>query len=163
MRKKKYVDVIVLHYDVPNDNAWTPIKGCLDEDIKTLEEENMHVPAMYNHNGAMVMIGRCKEFSTQNNALMARIYLDDIPPVNEIVIPQLKSKTIQGASPTISAIEARRNKDTKNIDVHIGKLAEISLVGRPADLKAKILNLNASLSEQQSQQENDFDFELLTL
>lgn len=157
--KAKTVDVIVLHFGKPNENGWMPMVGCLDDFLARLAKAKKFIPACYQHDEEN-LIGQWRDIEIVGDTLKARLYLDDIPFVRDVVIPQLKSGTLQGASPTIAPIRDSYNRDSKMWEIMEGALCEISLVGLPADLKADILNVQASIKAQQKQ---DFEFELLTL
>jgi phage head maturation protease len=78
-----------------------------------------------------------------------------------VVIPQLKSGTLQGASPTIAPIKDMWNDKNGIWEIVEGALCEVSLVGIPADLRADILTVQASIKAQQKQSD-DFDIEILS-
>lgn len=67
---------------------------------------------------------------------------------------------MQGASPTIAPIRDSWNPDNGLWEILEGVLCEISLVGIPADLKADIISVQASIK---AQNKNNFEIELLML
>jgi len=152
----KYVDAIILHFDQANENGWMPKTGCLDAFLARVQEAAKFIPAYYDH--GTTLIGQWRDLEISEGALKGRLYLDDIPFVRDTVIPQLKSGSLQGASPTVSPENAINNNGI--VEISLGVLVEASLVGIPADLKADILTMKASIEEKQKE---DFEFELLTL
>jgi len=155
----KYVEAIILHFDEPNENFWRPLSGCLDAFLARIEKAGKHIPAYYQHDEKQ-LIGLWKELKIEGGVLSGRLYYDNIPFVNEVVLPQLRSGSLQGASPAISPIKDTWNKELNIWDIVTGALVEASLVGLPAGLNANILELRASL---EAQDKNDFEFDLLTL
>jgi len=155
----KTVEVIVLHFGQKNENMWTPNIGCLDDFLARIAKAKKFIPACYQHDDDN-LIGQWRDLEIVGDTLKATLYLDDIPFVRDVVIPQLKSGTLQGASPTIAPIKDMWNDSTKVWEIVEGVLCEISLVGIPADLKADILTVKASIA---AKQKEDFEFELLTL
>lgn len=161
--ENKYVDAIILHFDKANENGWVPMSGCLDEFFDRAKSAGKDIPACYQHNDDL-LIGQWRELKIEGGILSGRLYLDDIPFVRDTVIPQLKSGTIQGASPTIAPLSEFYNKSTDNYEVNAGVLCEISLVGIPADLKADITEMRAKIeAEKNKKDKTDFEFELLIL
>lgn len=154
----KTVDVIVLHFGKSNENQWTPMQGCLDAFLARIAKAKKFIPACYQHDDEN-LIGQWRDIEIVGDTLKARCYLDDIPFVRDVVLPQLKSGTLQGASPTIAAIRDSWNPQTNIWEITEGALCEISLVGIPADLKADILSVQASIN---AKQKEDFEIELLT-
>lgn len=155
----KTVDVIVLHFGKPNENRWMPMAGCLDAFLIRIAKAKKFIPACYQHDDEN-LIGQWRDLEVIGDTLKARLYLDDIPFVRDVVLPQLKSGTLQGASPTIAPIKDSYNQETGMWEVVEGALCEISLVGIPADLKADIISVQASI---QAQKNKDFEIELLTM
>jgi len=161
--EERYVDAIILHFDKPNLNGWSPMSGCLDDFLRTLTASNKFIPACYQHDENK-LIGQWRDLVIDGDTLKARCYLDNIPFVNETVIPQLKSGSLQGASPTLIPTTGKKNAGTGIMEVAIANILEFSLVSIPADLDANILTLQASLEIAVKEQENiDFEIELLTL
>lgn len=155
----KTVEVIVLHFGKKNENMWTPMTGCLDDFLTRIAKAKKFIPACYQHDDEN-LIGQWRELEIVGDTLKAKLFLDDIPFVRDVVIPQLKSGTLQGASPTIAPIKDMWNDLTRTWEIVEGALCEISLVGIPADLKADIITVRASI---EAKQKEDFEFELLTL
>ncbi len=156
----KTVTSNILHFDKPNENRWVALAGSLDAFLERLEKSKKFVPAFYQHKDDVV-IGLWKELKIKDGVLFGTLHLSDIPFVRDVVIPQLKECTLQGASPTISAVDEGWNNKTNIWEIIEGVLCEASLVGLPADLKADILNVQASINAQKNS--CDFDFDLLTL
>lgn len=154
----KTVEVIVLHFGKANENGWMPMTGCLDAFLVRINKAKKFIPACYQHDDDN-LIGQWRDIEIIGDALKAKCYLDDIPFVRDVVIPQLKSGTLQGASPTIAAIRDSYNRESGMWEIIEGVLCEISLVGIPADLKADILSIQASI---QAKDKNEFEFDLLT-
>lgn len=157
----KTVDSIILHYDSPNENYWTAKAGSLDSFLERLNASNKGVSACYQHDDR-VLIGKWMNFKHDNGAFSATLYLSDTPFVRDTVIPQLKDKTLQGSSPTICAISGMFDNETGVYQIIEGALAEISLVGLPADLEANILKMTAKI-EAEKQANADFEISLITL
>ena len=157
---QKTVKCNILHFDTPNENFWSPVAGCLDAYFVKMAKAKKFVPAFYNHNLDGIAIGLWKELEIIGNVLVGTLYLSDIPFVRDTVIPQLKEGTLQGASPTISAIEESYDRENCVWNIITGFLIEASLVALPADFKADVLSVQASI---QAQQNKDFEIELLTL
>jgi HK97 family phage prohead protease len=155
----KTVDVIVLHFGKENENRWVPMVGCLDDFLTRINKAKKFIPACYQHDDEN-LIGQWRDIEIVGDTLKARLYLDDIPFVRDVVLPQLKSGTLQGASPTIAPIRDSWNPDNGAWEILEGVLCEISLVGIPADLKADIVSVQASIK---AQNKNNFEIELLTL
>ena len=155
----KIVNVIVLHFGKENENHWVPMVGCIDDFLVRIAKAKKFIPACYQHDDEK-LIGQFRDWEIVGDVFQGKIYLDDIPFVRDVVIPQLKSGTLQGSSPTIAPINDSYNRDNGNWEIIDGAVCEISLVGLPADLKADILQVQASVS---AKQKEDFDFELLTL
>lgn len=156
----KYVDIIILHFDKANENYWRPVAGCLDAFLTRLSRAKKFIPACYQHDETN-LIGQVRDIEIVGDVLKGRMYLDDIPFVREVVIPQLKSGTLQGSSPTLAPVRESYNQDAGGIwDILEGVLCEVSLVGLPADLKADIVSVKASIEAKRNE---DFDFELLNI
>ena len=156
---EKTVDVIVLHFGKANENSWMPLVGCLDAFLVRIAKAKKFIPVCYQHDEDN-LIGQFRDWEIIGDALKGKIYLDDIPFVRDVVIPQLKSGTLQGSSPTIAPVRDSWNNEKGLWEIIEGILCEISLVGLPADLKADILSIQASI---QAKNKEDFDFDLLTL
>ena len=152
----KYVDAIILHFDQANENGWMPKAGCLDAFLARVQEAAKFIPAYYDH--GTTLIGQWRDLEIVEGTLKGRLYLDNTTFVRETVLDQLKSGSLQGASPTISAENAINNNGI--IEISVGKLAEASLVALPADFGANILTMKASIEAKNKQ---DFEIELLTL
>lgn len=150
----------ILHFDVANENAWMPKTGCLDAFFAKLAKTKKYVPAFYNHNMDGQAIGLWKNLEVAGNVLVGTLYLTDTPFVNDVIIPQLKDGTIQGASPTICPIQDSYDRDNNIWEIIEGFMLEASLVPLPADFKADILEVRASM---EAKNKSDFEFELLTL
>ena len=157
---QKTVKCNILHFDTPNENMWSPVAGCLDMYFVKMAKAKKFVPAFYNHNLDGIAIGLWKELEVIGNILVGTLYLSDIPFVRDTVIPQLKEGTLQGASPTISSIEESYDRENNVCNIITGFLIEASLVALPADFKADILNVQASI---QAKHKNELDIDLLTL
>lgn len=155
---EKYIEAIVLHYDVPNENRWTPVSGCLDDFFLRLGKTNKGVAACYQHDESQ-LIGIWRDFEVvDGNALKAKMYYVETPFVKDTVLPQVRAGILQGASPTIAPFKV---KTVKGIDEVIeGLLAEISLVGLPADFESEILKMSASLAAKEIEK-NNFELNLL--
>ena len=155
---EKYIEAIVLHYDVPNENRWTPVSGCLDDFFLRLGKTNKGVAACYQHDESQ-LIGVWRDFEiVDGNALKAKMYYVETPFVKDTVLPQVRAGILQGASPTITPFKV---KTVKGIDeVYEGLLAEVSLVGLPADFESEILKMSASLAAKEIE-ENNFELNLL--
>lgn len=156
---ERYVDSIILHFGASNENRWVPMVGCLDDFLIRIGKAKKFIPACYQHDENN-LIGQWRNLEIVGDVLQGRLYLDDIPFVRDVVIPQLKSGTLQGSSPTVAPIRDSWNQDNGLWEIMEGALCEASLVGLPADLKADILQVQASIK---AKQQNDFEFELLTL
>ena len=157
--EKKTVESIILHYDSPNENYWVAKAGSLDSFIERIKKAGKGVSACYQHD-ERVLIGKWNNFRVDGIALIGTLTLSDTPFVRDTVIPQLKEKTLQGSSPTISSISGMFDNETGIYAIVEGALCEISLVGLPADLEANITKVAAKIEQQK--QEN-FEIELLTL
>ena len=155
---EKYIEAIVLHYDVPNENRWAPVSGCLDDFFLRLGKTNKGVAACYQHDESQ-LIGVWRDFEVvDGNALKAKMYYVETPFVKDTVLPQVRAGILQGASPTIAPFKV---KTVKGIDeVYEGLLAEISLVGLPADFESEILKMSASLAAKEIEK-NNFELNLL--
>ena len=156
---QRFVDAIICHFDKPNENYWMPQTGCLDAFLARLGKAKKNIPAYYQHDDRM-LIGHWENIVIEGGEMKGRLMLDDIPFVNEVVIPQLKSGSLQGASPTISPVEDFWSKDLNVWVIIEGVIIEASLVGLPADLRADITSVKASL-EAQRQKDTDFEISLL--
>ena len=160
---EKYVESIILHFDTSNENQWLPLAGSLDNFLERLRRAKKNIPACYQHDDEK-LIGQWRDIVIENNMLKGRCYLDDIPFVREVVIPQLKSGTLQGSSPTISPVKEAYNRDKAIWEIIEGVLCEVSLVGLPADLRADIIQMKASIDQTTRKElEDNFNIELLTL
>ena len=157
---QKTVKCNIMHFDTPNENLWSPVTGCLDDYFVKMAKAKKYVPAFLNHDLDGLGIGLWKELEVVGNVLVGTLYLSDIPLVRETVIPQLKEGTLQGASPTILTIEESYDRENNIWNIIKGFLIEASLVYLPADFKADVLQVQASVS---AKQKENFDFELLTL
>lgn len=155
----KYADFIILHYGKSNENRWRPIAGCLASFLERIARAKKNIPACYQHDERQ-LVGHWENLVSSDDDLRGRLMFDDIPFVREVVLPQLKSGTLQGASPTISAIQDTYNRKDEVWDVIEGVLVEASVVGLPADLKADVLELKASV---QAREKENFEIELLTI
>lgn len=158
---QKTVKCNILHFDTPNENWWSPMTGCLDDSLAKLAKAKKFTPAFYNHQYDGIAIGLWKEIEIIGNVLVGTLYLSDIPFVRDTVIPQLKEGTLQGASPTISTIRDTFDHENNVWQIEEGFMIEASLVALPADFKADILEVRASIEA--AKHKNDFEFELLTL
>jgi HK97 family phage prohead protease len=156
----KFVEAIILHFGVANENRWVAMEGSLDAFLARIAKAKKYIPACYQHDEEN-LIGQWREFEVSNGTLKAKLFLDDIPFVRDVVIPQLKSGTLQGASPTIAPIKDMWNDKNGIWEIVEGALCEVSLVGIPADLRADILTVQASIKAQQKQSD-DFDIEILS-
>ena len=155
---EKYIEAIVLHYDVPNENRWTPVSGCLDDFFSRLGKTNKGVAACYQHDESQ-LIGVWRDFEVvDGNALKAKMYYVETPFVKDTVLPQVRAGILQGASPTIAPFKVRTVKGVD--EVYEGLLAEISLVGLPADFESEILKMSASLAAKEIE-DNNFELNLL--
>jgi len=157
---QKTVKCNIMHFDTPNENMWSPVTGCLDDYFVKMARAKKFVPAFYNHNLDGIAIGLWKELEIIGNVLVGTLHLSDIPFVRDTVIPQLKEGTLQGASPTICTIEESYDRDNNIWNIIKGFLIEASLVALPADFKADVLSIQASVQERKKQ---DFEFDLLIL
>ncbi len=155
----KYIEAAILHYDVPNENKWRPVAGCLDAFFERLDKSGKGVAACYQHDEKQ-LIGVWRDFETKDNVLSGKLYYIETPFVKETVLPQLKAGILQGVSPSIASY--KENYKAGVIDVIEGVLCEISLVGLPADFEADILRMSAKL-EVQAEKENNFEIDLLTI
>lgn len=155
----KYIESIVLHYDVANENRWRPISGCLDSFFERLNKAGKGIAACYQHDEHQ-LIGVWRDFVNDNGILSAKMYYSETPFVMETVLPQVRDGILQGASPTIAPIQMKTKDGVDNIIE--GVLCEISLVGLPADMEADILKLSASMQAKENKEFN-FDIELLTI
>lgn len=158
---EKYVESNILHFGVANENKWLPMVGCLDSFLDRLNRAKKGVAACYQHDES-ILIGVWRDFQINNNVLSAKMYFVETPFVKETVLPQLKAGILQGSSPTMSAVRDSWNQDTHVWEIMEGILCEISLVGLPADFRADIITVKASIEAQQREQD-DFEFELLTI
>jgi HK97 family phage prohead protease len=156
----KTVTSNILHFDIANENRWTALTGSLDSFLIRLNKSKKYVPAFYQHKDDIV-IGLWKELTIKDSVLSGTLHLSDIPFVRDVVIPQLKEGTLQGASPTIASVQDTWNQQKNIYEIIEGILCEASIVGLPADLKADILNVQANIKAQENKR--DFEFELLTL
>lgn len=157
---QKTVTANILHFDVANENAWMPKAGCLDAFFVKLTKAKKYAPAFYNHNIDGQAIGLWKNLEIVGSVLVGTLYLTDTPFVRDVIIPQLKDGTIQGASPTICPIQDSYDRDNNIWEIIEGFMLEASLVPLPADFKADILEVRASV---EAKNKSDFEFELLTL
>lgn len=155
----KYIESIVLHYDVANENRWRPITGCLDAFFDRLNKAGKGIAACYQHDEHQ-LIGVWRDFVNDNGVLSAKMYYSETPFVRDTVLPQVRDGILQGASPTIAPLKMNTKDGIDNI--HEGVLCEISLVGLPADMDADILKLSASMQAQENRELN-FDIELLII
>jgi len=155
----KYIEAAILHYDVPNENKWRPVSGCLDAFFERLDKSGKGVAACYQHDEKQ-LIGVWRDFETKDNVLLGKLYYIETPFVKETVLPQLEAGILQGVSPSIASY--KENYKAGVIDVIEGVLCEISLVGLPADFEADILRMSAKL-EVQAEKENNFEIDLLTI
>lgn len=165
-KNERYVEATILHYGVANENGWTPMPGCFDDFFERLIKNKKGIPAYYNHNDGEVIIGKwdLSTFVVNGSALTGRMYLSDIPFVNETVIPQIEDGTLQGASPSGAPVKSSYNNQKQSLEVLVGIIEEISLVGIPADLKADIIELKASIQAQELIEQNEnFEIDLLTI
>ena len=156
--EKKTVEAIILHFDTPNENLWMAKTGSLDAFLERLQKSGKRVAAYYQHNDEVLIGGW--EVWIEGNMLKGILYLSDTPFVRDTVIPQLKDKTLQGASPEIGALQSVLRADLGVEEVIEGVLAETSLVGLPADLEANITKVAAKIEQQKNE---NFEIELLTL
>lgn len=156
----KTVTANILHFDVANENAWMPKEGCLDAFFVKLAKAKKYVPAFYNHNMSDQAIGLWKNLEVIGNVLVGTLYLTDTPFVRDVIIQQLEDGTIQGASPTICPIQDTYDRDNNVWEIIEGFMLEASLVPLPADFKADILEVRASM---EAKNKSDFEFEILTL
>lgn len=158
---QKTVTANILHFDIANENDWMPKAGCLDAFFAKINKAKKFVPAFYNHNNfSGEAIGLWKSLEVVGNVLVGTLYLTDTPFVRDVVIPQLKDGTIQGASPTICPIQDSYDRDNNIWEIIEGFMIEASLVALPADFRADILEIRASI---EAKNKSDFEFELLTL
>ena len=155
---EQFIEAIVLHYDVANENRWRPLSGCLDSFFARLNKSGKGVAACYQHDESQ-LIGVWRDFEVvDGNALKAKMYYVETPFVKDTVLPQVRAGILQGASPTIAPF---RVKTVNGIDEVIeGLLAEISLVGLPADFESEILKMSASLAAKEIE-DNNFELNLL--
>lgn len=158
---EKYVECIILHFETVNENRWTAMNGSLDAFLDRLKKSKKAVAACYQHDES-ILIGKWDEFVISGNELRAKLYFVETPFVKETVLPQLRAGILQGASPTISSIRDSYNQDKGRWELMEGVLCEISLVGLPADLKADVVSMRASI-ESQKRAETDFEIDLLTI
>jgi len=156
---EKYIECNILHFDIANENRWTPASGCLDAFFERMRKAKKDVVACYQHDESIV-IGLWKDLKIIDNVLSGKLFYVETQFVKDTVLPLLKAGALQGASPTIAPIKDTWNDDTKTWEILEGVLCEISLVGLPADLKADILTIQAKIK---SEENSNFDFELLTL
>jgi len=155
----KYIESVILHFDVANENRWMAKAGCLDDFLIRLNKAKKAIPACYQHDESIV-IGLWKDLTITGNVLSGKLFYVETQFVKDTVLPLLRAGALQGASPTIAPIRDSWNNETGIWEILEGALCEISIVGLPADLKADILQVQAKISAQQKQ---DFEFELLTL
>lgn len=155
----KWADFVILHFGKANENRWRPLKGAFDAFMDRIAKAKKNIPACYQHDERQ-LIGHWVNIEINDVDVRGRVVLDDIPFVRDVVIPQLKSGTLQGASPTVSTVQESYNQMDAVWDVIEGIFCEISLVGLPADLKADAIQMKASV---QAKREEDFEIELLTL
>lgn len=156
---EKYIESIILHFDTPNENRWMPMAGCLDAFLVRMAKAKKFVTACYQHDSSIV-IGIWKDLTITGNTLTGKLFYVETDFVKGTVLPLLKAGALQGSSPSIAPIRDSWNNDKNIWEIVEGALCEISLVGLPADLKADILTIKASI---EAQQKNNFDFDLLTL
>ena len=156
---EKYIEMIVLHYDQPNENKWRPLSGCLDAFFERLNKSGKGVAACYQHDESK-LIGVCRDFKTEAGVLSAKLYYVETPFVKDTVLPQVKAGILQGASPTIASY--KENYKGGVTDIIEGVLCEVSLVGLPADLEADILKMSAALAANENK-EKEFEIRLLTI
>ena len=161
--QEKTVDCVIMHYDKSNENRWIPEIGCLDAFLERVVRAKKFIPVCYQHDQNN-LIGQLREWSNKDGALIGKIYLDDIPFVRDVVLVQLKSGTLQGSSPTIAPITDYWNEKERAWSIKEGALAEVSLVGLPADLKADIVEYSASIEKKRKDieiEKNNFELNLL--
>ena len=158
---EKYIESKILHFGVVNENRWTPMSGCLDAFFDRLNKSKKGVAACYQHDESL-LIGVWRDFVVNGNELSGKLYFVETPFVKDTVIPQLKAGILQGASPTIATVRDSWNQSKNTWEILEGILCEISLVGLPADFKADVISMRASIEAKTRETEN-FDFDLLTL
>lgn len=155
---EKFIEAIVLHYDVANENRWRPLSGCLDSFFARLNKSGKGVAACYQHDETQ-LIGIWRDFEIiDGNTLKAKMYYVETPFVKDTVLPQVRAGILQGASPMIIPIKSTKNKGI--CDVFEGLLSEVSLVGLPADFESEILKMSASLAAIEIEK-NNFELNLL--
>jgi len=155
----KYIECNILHFDTANENRWRALTGSLDAFLVRMEKAKKFVTACYQHEESIV-IGLWKELTITGNVLSGKLFYVETQFVKDTVLPLLKAGALQGASPSIAPIRDSYNQDLGLWEILEGALCEISLVGLPADLKADILTIQASI---QAKNKSDFEFDLLTL
>lgn len=156
---EKFIECNILHFDIANENRWRALTGCLDDFLVRMDRAKKFVVGCYQHDESIV-IGLWKELTITGNVLSGKLFYVETQFVKDTVLPLLKAGALQGASPSIAPIRDSWNNDTNLWEIMEGALCEVSLVGLPADLKADILTIQASIA---AKNKNDFDFELLTL
>lgn len=158
---EKFIESVILHFDTENENGWAAMSGSLDAFFARLAKSKKGVAGCYQHDTS-ILIGVWKDFVIENKALSAKLYFVETPFVKETVIPQVKAGILQGSSPSIAPIKDMWNSDKNIYEIIEGALCEISLVGLPADFRADIRQMKASLKQQENKQK-DFELNLLTL
>lgn len=160
---EKYIECNILHFGTPNENRWMASVGCLDAFLARIAKAKKNIPACYQHDESIV-IGVWKDLTITGDTLSGKLYYVETDFFKGTVLPLLMAGALQGASPTIAPISDTWNQDKNVWEIIEGVLCEVSLVGIPADLKADIIEFRAKIeSENKDKQNEDFEFELLTL
>lgn len=152
---KKFIESVIMHFDVANENRWLAKAGSLDKFFERLNKSKKGVAACYQHDESL-LIGVWKDFVISGNELIGKLYYVETPFVKDTVLPQLRAGILQGSSPTMGAINEGYDNQAGVWEIHEGYLCEISLVGLPADFRADIIQLKAMI-ESNKKIEDDFD------
>lgn len=155
----KFIESVILHYDVANENKWRPLSGCLDAFFERLNKAGKGVAACYQHDENQ-LIGVWRDFTVTDGVLSGKLYYVETPFVKDTVIPQVQAGILQGASPTIAPLKMQFKAGID--DIVEGVLCEISLVGLPADMSADIIRMSAMI-EAKEIENKDFEIQLLTI
>lgn len=158
--ESKTVEAVVLTFDRVNENGWIAKTGCFDAFFARLKNADKKVPTKYEHD-ERVLIGGW-ELRIEGDKLMGKCSLSDTPFVANTVIPQLKDKTLQGASPTACPLKGYTNGDGHAV-ITEGIISEISLVGLDAYLDSNIISFAANLDPFKPVVNDDLELDILLL
>jgi hypothetical protein len=140
---------VLKKWETVNYNGRWYAKDCISEFVEDyLSTKNLSLN--YQHRSDK-LIGNFIDIDNNDERLYGVAVLDKIPFVSETVIPQIKSKTLQGFSTEI--YPARSEYVKKNgiwVDmIYKGTMSGCGLVGMPADISSKLDSIQQQREEKQ--------------